>query len=182
MTAASIRPSPAAQAPEMRLVHDRHALFESVVLAHLDAAYTLASWLLRTDPEDVVQDACLKAWRRLDTYRGGDAKSWLLAIVRTTCADHLRAPAIARAQSEPAGPPTDATPLVELLRHSDRDLIARTLADLPEPHREAIVLREIEGLSYTQIATVLNIPAGTVMSRLSRARDALAAALRTQLE
>ena len=177
MTAASIRH------PELRLVHSTDP--RSAILPHLDAAYNLARWLLKNDHDaaDAVQDACVKALRNVATYRGGDEKSWLLAIVRTTAIDRLRAsnpmartPAAAPLPADP--PAASSTPLSDLLRAADRALIASTLSDLPDTHREIIILREIEGLTYTQIATVLSAPVGTVMSRLSRARDALAAALR----
>jgi RNA polymerase sigma-70 factor (ECF subfamily) len=162
----------------------RQSRFETVVLPHLDAAYALARWLTRsdTDAADVVQEACLRAFRYFDSYREGDAKSWLLKIVRRTCYDWLernRPAELVPLEAEddldgPVRPPTavvDAGALLESrsdLRHLDRLIEA-----LPPQLREAVVLRELHELDYRQIAEVTGVPIGTVMSRLHRARSAL---------
>jgi len=162
----------------------RQSRFETVVLPHLDAAYSLARWLTRndTDAADVVQEACLRAFRYFDSYREGDARSWLLRIVRRTCYDWLernRPAELVPLEAEddlngPARPPpvaVDAGALLESrsdLRHLDRLIEA-----LPPQLREAVVLRELYELDYRQIADVTGVPIGTVMSRLHRARSAL---------
>ena len=161
----------------------RQSRFETVVLPHLDAAYSLARWLTRndTDAADVVQEACLRAFRYFDSYREGDAKSWLLRIVRRTCYDWLERNRPAElvpleAEDDLDGPvrgaaAVDAGPLLESrsdLRHLDRLIEA-----LPPQLREAVVLRELYELDYRQIADVTGVPIGTVMSRLHRARSAL---------
>lgn len=187
VSAATIAPISAGPSdPERPCVQSasRREEFESMVLRNLDAAYNLARWLLRNDHDaaDVVQDACAKAWGRIGQYRGGDDKAWLLAIVRNVAIDHRRR----NSRSTPAAlddgtivvAPHGAPPLESLVRAGEDEWVRRALGHLPDAHREILVLREIEGLTYAQIAVVTGIPAGTVMSRLSRARDALAAALR----
>ena len=151
--------------------------FQQTVLPHLDAAYNLARWLTRHDEEaeDVVQTACLRALRFFDGFQGGNAKSWLLTIVRNTfyswVAQHrereLDAPfdeEIHTVESAGGGPEA------ELLRRADAELLRQGFAALPVPFREVMVLREIEGLSYKEIAAIAGIPIGRVMSRLARAR------------
>jgi RNA polymerase sigma-70 factor, ECF subfamily len=157
--------------------------FEQVVLPHLDAAYTLARYLLRDehDAQDVVQESVLRALRYFRTYRDGDARAWLLAIVRNNChswragrgVDRLSVP-LADA-SETAADPRRADELA--IRSSERARIEGALATLPEALREVIVLREVNDLSYQEISDVAGIPLGTVMSRLSRARQRLIRAL-----
>jgi RNA polymerase sigma-70 factor (ECF subfamily) len=162
----------------------RRSRFETVVLPHLDAAYALARWLTRNDVDaaDVVQEACLRAFRYFDSYREGDAKSWILKIVRRACYDWIErnrpaevvplgtdADAEGAVNSAPAA--LDANALLESrsdLRHLDRLIEA-----LPPSLREAIVLRELHELDYRQIAEVTGVPIGTVMSRLHRARATL---------
>jgi RNA polymerase sigma-70 factor (ECF subfamily) len=163
--------------------------FRSVVLSNLDAAHNLAWWLTRDEHEaaDVVQEACLKAWRFFGDYRGGDAKSWLLSIVRTTAAtrkrrrreDTVSEEAPETGARAPAG---SDDPIRPLLRQVDGHMVNQTIASLPDPFREVLVLREVEGLSYAQIAAVVGVPVGTVMSRLARARDAARDLLRARLE
>jgi RNA polymerase sigma-70 factor, ECF subfamily len=162
--------------------------FQSLILSNLDAAHNLAWWLTRDEHEaaDIVQESCLKAWRFFPDFRGGDAKSWLLSIVRTTAISRKRqrrditmgddAPEIAGTIHAHT-----ADPLAPLLQAADRQLVSDTIASLPDSFRELLVLREMEGLSYAQIAIVLAIPVGTVMSRLSRARDAARDRLRAKL-
>ena len=154
--------------------------FEQVVLPHLNAAYNLARWLTRNDhdAEDVVQDAYLRALRFFGGFRGDDARAWLLAIVRNTCYDFLR-----RHRSQEVTDVFDEdihsadhqheTPETALLRRVDQLRVRQALEELPLTWREVIILRELEGLSYKQIADVAGIKIGTVMSRLARARARL---------
>ncbi|HYZ63681.1 MAG TPA: sigma-70 family RNA polymerase sigma factor [Acetobacteraceae bacterium] len=151
--------------------------FEAVVLPHLDAAYNLARWLVR-DPslaQDVVQDATLRGLTGFRGFRGGDGRAWLLRIVRNVAYDMLAS------RAAPAGDETEAadvpdpadTPEAALLRRESLDQLAGALAALPLELRECLVLRELEELSYKEIAQVTGQPIGTVMSRLWRARQAL---------
>jgi RNA polymerase sigma factor (sigma-70 family) len=156
-------------------------VFEETVLPHLDAAYNLARWLTRNerDAEDVVQEAFLRALRHFRGFKGGDARPWLLAIVRNTYYTWLKhngLPAEETIFDEDKHPHTEDTsdPETLLLRETDRKLLRSALRRLPKEFLEVIVLREFEELSYKQIAEVIQIPCGTVMSRLSRARRRLA--------
>jgi len=151
--------------------------FELTVWPHMRSAYNLARWLVRNgeDAEDIVQEACLKAFKALDSFRGGDARVWMLSIVRNTAMNFLRgrkpdAP-LDLEQLEPADGSPD--PELSLLRESRRQQVRRAISSLEPEFRDALVLREIEGLSYKEIAAVLDVPTGTVMSRLSRARQRL---------
>jgi RNA polymerase sigma-70 factor (ECF subfamily) len=151
-----------------------------MALPHLDAAYNLARWLTRdaADAADVVQEAMLRALRFFGSFRGGNIKSWLLAIVRNTAIDWLRAnrPAqIAPAPADDSDPfeniaDENDDPEAALIRASSRQQLDRLIAALPAEFRECLVLREMEELSYKEIAAVTGVPIGTVMSRLSRAR------------
>jgi RNA polymerase sigma factor (sigma-70 family) len=162
--------------------------FENSVLPHLDAAYNLARWMTRNgqDAEDAVQEACLRAFRFFGNFRGGDARAWLLKIVRNTCYKQLqnnRPQELATTfdeeiHSEKGG---SVTPETLLLRSADSQLLRRALEELPMNFREVFVLRELEGLSYREIAEVSNIPPGTVMSSLSRARERLRQSLTSLL-
>ena len=157
--------------------------FEAVVLPHLQAAYGLARWLLRSDAdaEDVVQEACLRALRHFDGFHGGDPRSWLLAIVRnasyTWLAKKKREGPTEELDDERHEPAADDDPESILLSNVRKELLVRALEELPVPFREVLVLRELEGLSYKEIGAVTDLPVGTVMSRLSRARDRLQRAL-----
>jgi RNA polymerase sigma-70 factor, ECF subfamily len=163
----------------------RRSRFESVVLPHLDAGYALARWLTRNDADaaDVVQEACLRAFRYFDSYREGDAKGWLLRIVRRTCYDWIERnrPAdvvpleIATGAENAVHAPLAAEIDTEALLQSRSELrrLDRLIEELPLPLREALVLRELHELDYRQIAEVTGAPIGTVMSRLHRARSAL---------
>lgn len=156
-------------------------------MVHLDAAYNLARWLTRDerDAEDVVQEACLRAFRFHATFHGGNARAWLLAIVRNTYYTWL---AKRRTQGEQvefndevmaAGPDADDAGVEKLLEQADtRELVRRALAQLPPEFREVIVLRELEDLSYREIAEIAQVPLGTVMSRLARARRHMLRALK----
>jgi RNA polymerase sigma-70 factor (ECF subfamily) len=155
----------------------RRQRFEAAALPHLDAAYNLARWLTRDDghAEDVVQTACLRALRFFDGFAGGNARGWLLTIVRNTfyswLGEHREQEQAAVFDEEiHTGDRAGADPEAELLRHADAELLRQAIAALPVGFREVIVLREIEGLPYKEIAAVAGIPIGTVMSRLARAR------------
>ena len=159
---------------------DRRSRFEAVFLPHLDAAYNLARWLTHDDhdAEDVVQEAFLRAFRYFDGFHGEDGRTWFLAIVRNTCMTWLK-----RQRSERAVLPFDETlhspqahgpePDSRLLQAASREAIHDALGELSAEFREVIVLRELEGLSYKDIARIIGSPIGTVMSRLARGRDLL---------
>ena len=160
--------------------------FRTVMLPHLDAAYGYARWLTR-DPvqaQDVAQEAMLRALRYFHAFRGDDAKPWLLRIVRNTWLDLAGRHAAEKVPLEEiedhAGDGPD--PEQSALAGDRRRQIAAALAALPAEAREVLILREIEDLSYKRIAMVLDLPIGTVMSRLARAREKLAAGLRGRLE
>jgi RNA polymerase sigma-70 factor (ECF subfamily) len=154
------------------------------MLPHLDTAYNLSRWLLRDphDAEDAVQDACLRAFRAFGGFRGSDGRAWFLTIVRNVCYSHLRQgkrefPTVAF-EEELHGSPQDsggANPQSWLEAKSE--LLHQALERLPTEHREVIVLHDVEGLSYREIASVAEIPLGTVMSRLARGRGKLEAEL-----
>ena len=154
--------------------------FEEVALPHLNAAYNLARWLARNerDAEDVVQEAYLRALQHFRSFKGGDARPWLLAIVRNTYYTwirHNRAPEHSTPFDEGTytETPDDSDPEMLLLKEEDKQMLRQALEKLPDDFREIIVLREFEELSYKQIAAVVEIPLGTVMSRLARARRRL---------
>jgi RNA polymerase sigma-70 factor (ECF subfamily) len=160
------------------------ARFEEAIVPHLDAAYNLARWLVRGkgDAEDLVQESCLNAWKGFSGFRGGNTRSWLLAIVRNTCYSWLRSNRrkdLAVEFDEGAHTPESEAPNAEglLIAEASREMLARALDELPAEFREALVLRELEGLSYKEIGDVTGVPVGTVMSRLARARTRLAGAL-----
>jgi len=158
----------------------RNRRFELLAMPHLDAAFNLARWLTgnTTDAEDVVQDAYLRAFRYLDAFRGDNFRVWLLTIVRNSFLDWLKDNRSGRLVFQPAPVESDwidPTPGAEamLLERVDSETLAILMAGLPAEYREVLILREIEDMSYKDIAEVTGIPAGTVMSRLSRARLAL---------
>jgi RNA polymerase sigma-70 factor (ECF subfamily) len=165
---------------------DRRHRFEVLVLPHLDAAYRFARWLSRSpsDADDIVQEAILRAFRGFDALRGSDVKAWLLTIVRNC---HLTAvkqqqrrgfvplPEDSDAQDGQAMIAPTPGPESASIRRDEERTLDRLMSALPEEHREILVLREIEEMDYREIATVTNIPIGTVMSRLARARAALKA-------
>jgi RNA polymerase sigma-70 factor (ECF subfamily) len=150
------------------------------LVAHLDAAYNLARWLMRnpTEAEDVVQDAYLRAISHFAGFRGGDGRAWLLTIVRHTCYDRLRQRGASSHNTgfdeglHSAGRQTP-DPETAVLLAERTELLRESLAQLPAEYREVLVLRELEQLSYREIANIAGIPLGTVMSRLSRARQRL---------
>ena len=155
-------------------------------MPHLDAAYRFARWLSRSpaDADDIVQDAIMRAYRGFDALRGSDVKAWLLTIVKNC---HLTAlkqqqrrgfvplPEEHDAQDGDAMIATTPDPESASIRRDEARIVDRLLSGLPEEHREVLVLREIEEMDYREIAAVTNIPIGTVMSRLARARAALKA-------
>ena len=152
------------------------------MIVHLDAAYNLARWLAHDehDAEDVVQEACLRAYRFFASFHGGNARAWLLAIVRNTYytwleKSHAQTRNVEFTDDTVAAVDYDmatASDSVERLLHEEdtRRLVHRALERIPAEFREVIVLRELEDLSYRDIAQIADIPLGTVMSRLSRAR------------
>jgi RNA polymerase sigma-70 factor (ECF subfamily) len=170
---------------------DRQARFQAVVLPYLDDALNLACWLSgnRTDAEDIVQEAYLRAFKYFDRYDGGAARPWLLAIVRNACftwlsrnrskqlvfVDEARLTAESDAKVQDNAP---SSPETDLQRRQSAAALDRAVAALPTEFREVILLREIQGLSYKEIATVIDAPIGTVMSRLARARKLLQGSLK----
>jgi len=169
----------------------RRSRFEAAALPHLDSAYNLARWITRNDDDaqDVVQEAYLRAFRFFDGFRGDQVKPWLLAIVRHTAFTWLRRnrPAELSAfdeqapweRAEPSVRPTaPPDPEAELMDSDARGRLDVLIAGLPPQFREVVILREIEELSYKEIAEVSAIPIGTVMSRLARARRMLQQAWR----
>ncbi len=158
---------------------DRLARFEESILPHLDAAYNLAYWLTRNshDAEDLVQDSYLRAFRFFDGFRGGSSRAWLLKIVRNTFYTSLGQRAhepVSSIDDELFAAECDACdPETIALASADGQLLREAVEQLSPEFREAIVLRELEGLSYKEIASVTGVPLGTVMSRLTRARKQL---------
>jgi RNA polymerase sigma-70 factor (ECF subfamily) len=165
----------------------RRDRFEQAVLPHLDAAHNLARWLTQNDQDaqDVTQEACLRAFRFFEGYQGGNMRAWLLTIVRNTCYTWLqqnRQPDFVEVfdeeihTSELSGV---LDPEIQALGGADQETMHRALDELPGIFREVLVLREIEGMSYREIADVTSASLGTVMSRLSRGRARLRQSLAT---
>ncbi len=156
----------------------KQAQFEQTVLTHLDAAYNLARWLTRDDrdAEDVVQEACLRAFQFFDGFHGGNSRAWLLTIVRHTCYTWLqknRAHELAPFDEDLGAVDPEAGPEELVLHNADQQRLRQALEELPVEFREVMILRELEGMSYKEIASVVGVPLGTVMSRLARARKRL---------
>lgn len=192
-----------AERPPMRLVAsdapdsfsglDDNARFRSIVMPHIDEAYRLAQWITgnRTDAEDVVQDASMRAFRAIRNYAGGSARSWVLSIVRNTAYSwlHKNRPAavvtvedlevVELQQANPGDRDAD-NPETTLIAKADADQLRAAIAALPTAFRETLVLRDIEGLDYREIAQATEVPIGTVMSRLARARHRLIVALTSE--
>jgi RNA polymerase sigma-70 factor (ECF subfamily) len=167
------------------LEEDRRQRFERLMLPHLGAAYNLARWLTRndSDAEDLVQEAYLRAYRFFDSFHG-EPRPWLLAVVRNTCFTWLKQ----HARREPAAPFDEAihggdalTPEQVCARKDTQQMLHEALAQLPAEFREVVVLRELEGHSYKEIAAIAGIPLGTVMSRLTRGRERLLQCLSPRL-
>ena len=160
------------------------ANFDQTILPHLDAAYNLARWLIGNDrdAEDVTQEACLRAFKFFGGYRGGDARAWLLTIVRRSAWNWLQSnrrheEAVEFDEELHGGEDQSASPEAALTRAGDVDAVRQAIAALPAVFREVIVLRELEGCAYKEIADIAGVPIGTVMSRLTRARHQLQTAL-----
>jgi RNA polymerase sigma-70 factor (ECF subfamily) len=157
--------------------------FDDVVLPHLDAAYRLARWLMRNehDAEDVVQEASLRAFRYFRTFTGGNGRAWFLRIVRNTCDSwrghrmHLATDTFDEERHSGVRPAVDPETL--LLQSDTAAAIDHAIDHLPDRLRELLILRELEGLSYREMADVMGLPMGTVMSGLSRARQAFRGAI-----
>lgn len=159
---------------------EKIARFEAVVLPHLNAAYNLARWMTRNndDAEDVAQEAMLRAFRFFDTFRGEDGRVWLLTIVRNTYLTWIRRQLPRNTVDEfderlHTDIETSLTPESEFLRQATSDQVRRAIETLPAEYREVILMRELEQMSYKEIAAVTQSPLGTVMSRLSRGRSML---------
>lgn len=163
----------------------RTARFEEEILVHLDAAHNLARWITRDAgmAKDAVQDGCLRAFRAFDRMQGPNARAWFLAVIRNTCIDLLREQRV-HATDEAydddvhgmEAPPESGgtlTPEDIVARASDAQWLRGCIEALPREYREVVVLRELEELSYKEISAIVDIPIGTVMSRLSRGRDLL---------
>jgi RNA polymerase sigma-70 factor, ECF subfamily len=163
--------------------------FEQATLSHFNAAYNLARWLTRDEhaAEDVVQEAYYRAARYFGSFRGGDGRVWLLGVVRRVAFDWL-----AKRREQAVVVPFDqdvhdrdddsSDPAFQAIRHGEQERVRTAMEELPPQLREIIVLRELEGLSYQEIAAVAEIPIGTVMSRLSRGRQQLQRQLMSRSE
>src|SRR5512140_3026433 len=163
---------------------DKQAQFEQTVLPHIDAAFNLARWMIRNDQdaEDIVQESFLRAYKYFSSYQGGNSRSWLLTIVRNTCYTWLH-------ENQTQGLTVDLNEEISsaefdkddpeqcLQIKADQRSVIDALEKLPVEYRELIVLRELEGMSYKEIALIAGVPIGTVMSRLARARQRLKAYL-----
>ena len=174
---------------------DDRARFARVVLPHLADAYALARWLTgtRADAEDVVQEACLRAFRGIGSFGGVNARAWLLTIVRHAAytwlgknrsasllmVDDLEAVEQRQASAGDARESAPETPEAALIAKADAARLETAIAALPVPFRETLVLRDLQGLDYREIAEVTKVPIGTVMSRLARARRRLIASIAT---
>jgi RNA polymerase sigma-70 factor (ECF subfamily) len=165
-------------------LRDNHARFTELVLPHLGDAYSLARWITgsRADAEDVVQDACLRAFRAIGGFAGGNARPWVLTIVRNTAYTWLRKnrpsavlvvddlESVEAAQAN-HGNLDRETPETALIAKADAACLEAAIAALPTSYRETLILRDVQGLPYREIAEVTGVPIGTVMSRLARGRD-----------
>jgi len=158
-------------------VHPQGGGLAELLLSHLDAAYNLARWLVRNgeDAEDVVQEAYLRAFQYSGGFRGGDARAWLLTIVRNTSYRWVRKtrayePVTQFDENRHTSDSETSNPEVLLLQKADKQLLEKALNELPVRFREILVLRELEGLAYKEIAEIMGMPMGSVMSTLSRAR------------
>lgn len=172
--------------------NDARERFSEIVLPHLDAAYALALWLAgnRTDAEDVVQEACVRAFRGIDGFAGGNAQAWVLTIVRNTAYSWIsknRPSSIVgvddleEAEARARGRTIDMeTAEAALIRRHETLALESAIAELPPLFREVVVLRDLQGLSYRRISAVCGVPIGTVMSRLARARRRLTSLIRSR--
>ncbi|MBV9999835.1 MAG: sigma-70 family RNA polymerase sigma factor [Verrucomicrobia bacterium] len=166
------------------------ARFENLTLPLMKDAYNLARWLMRNeeDAQDVVQDSYVKAFRFFESFRTeGNVRAWFLRIVRNTCYDALKTRNVKERELVPEGeindiPDAAPGPRASVVAKATIETVREAIAALPADFREIVVLRELEGLSYKEISEVAGIPLGTVMSRLSRARDQLQLSLRERKE
>jgi RNA polymerase sigma-70 factor, ECF subfamily len=166
--------------------NEQQAQFEQIVMPHLDAAYNLARWLAGNDhdAEDIAQEACMRAFRFVSGCRNRDGRAWLLTIVRNTAFSWLkknRPRSVVSIDDDEFAEIEDQNVTARLFHGADTEVLRAALELLPLEFREALVLRELEGLSYKEIAEVVEVPVGTVMSRLARARRQLQSSL-TQKE
>ncbi len=164
---------------------DKRAQFEQTILPHINAAFNLARWMIKNDQdaEDIVQESCLRAYKYFSSFHGGDSRSWLLTIVRNTCYtwlhDNQAQGLTVDLDEEMSSAEMDGdNPEQRLQIQADQQSVTQALEELPAAYRELIVLRELEGMSYKEIALIAAVPIGTVMSRLARARQRLKACLR----
>jgi len=167
--------------------------FQALVLPYLADAYALAGWLAgnRTDAEDIVQEACLRAFQGFGAFANGSPRAWLLTIVRNTAYSWLSKNrssdlrlvddlvSVEQKQAARRGCRGSVTPETELIAKADATQLEAAIAELPLSFRETLVLRDLQGLDYREIAEVTRVPVGTVMSRLARARQRLVAAVAT---
>ena len=172
----------------MRVAYDeeegtRAARFRAIALPYVDDVYSLARYLLgdSADAEDATQEAFLRAFRHFDTFRGTAIKPWLFAIVRNVCRTIRKSPVVSSLDNEddravPLWSAERETPEIEVVRQRDTVEVRRMLDELPAAFREVLVLREIDDLSYREIAEIVGVPVGTIMSRLARGRAMLRAA------
>ncbi|HWZ42781.1 MAG TPA: sigma-70 family RNA polymerase sigma factor [Candidatus Saccharimonadales bacterium] len=166
---------------------EKIARFEALVLRHLDSAFNLARWFTHNDDDarDLVQEAALRAFKAFESFKGNDGKVWLLVIVRnlfyTSISRKPQEPAVFDEEVHGAGEPS-ANPEVLLFRDIESRLVRQAIEQLGPEFREVLVLRELEGLSYREIAAVTNSPLGTVMSRLARGREHLRQALASYMK
>ena len=161
--------------------------FEASILPHLDAAYNLARWLTRdpADADDVVQEAYLRAFKFFDGFHGGDSRSWILKIVRNTCYSWLqknRGHEIITEFDDEQHSTESLDPEAVLIGKIDNLMLKGLIEELPLEFREIVILRELEGMSYKEIADIADLPLGTVMSRLARARKRLQTGLASYLK
>jgi RNA polymerase sigma-70 factor (ECF subfamily) len=160
--------------------------FEEMILPHLDSAYNLARWIMRDpqDAEDVVQEAYLRALRYFAGFQGENGRSWLLRIVRNSCYSWLqknRSREFAMELDESLVDSNASDPEAKMIATIERRMLRSEIENLPTPFKEIVVLRDIEGLSYAEIAEVTDTPVGTVMSRLARGRARLHKCINAQL-
>jgi RNA polymerase sigma-70 factor, ECF subfamily len=167
------------------LGNNKLARFEETILPHARAAYNLARWLTGSDhdAEDVAQEAYLRAFKFFEGFRGIDSRAWLLAIVRNTCYTWLKQKKMhdnmtVFDEQIHSSDEDESNPETELLQAMDTEIIRNAIEELPVEYREVVVLCDLEGLSYKEIAQIIKLPIGTVMSRLARARKRLIENLR----
>jgi RNA polymerase sigma-70 factor, ECF subfamily len=162
--------------------------FEEAVVPHLAAARRLARWMTRNeaDADDIVQEASLRAFRYFGTFVGGDSRAWFLTIVRNTCSNWHRRRLTGITdpfdEDDHLSFRSDSDPEALLLQADDATLVARAMRNLPDRLRQVLALREFDGLSYRELAEAIGTPVGTVMSRLSRAREALRIAVDNEVK